>query len=510
MTRKSNGRVDLTASVRLRPNRAGLPPELDPRNELEAIVGHDFGRDILFGDLIKAAAIGGLAVSLAFAQNDNRQMLVSANDSGMSATVSTGRVIDTKNPFFQSLGANGRACVTCHQMDSGWTITPENVQRLFAETAGLDPVFRVNDGSNNPFADTSTVEKRRAAYSMLLSKALIRVGLPIPPKAEFELAAVDDPYGFASASELSLFRRPLPAANLRFLSAVMWDGRETVVPITGRQELLAGLEHQSIDATVGHAQAAAPPTAEQVRQIVEFEMGLHTAQVFDKRAGSLIARGAKGGPVALSGEPFFIGINDPLGGNPSGASFNPEAMTVFTKWRNLAGPSNDVSDIADLVDRNPARQSAARGERIFNTRPIAISGVAGLNDALNLPVLPGTCTTCHDAPNAGNHSVALPINIGTADASRRTPDLPLYTLRNKVTGAMVQTTDPGRALISGKWTDIGKFKGPVLRGLASRAPYFHNGSAATLADAVDFYDTRFGLALTAQEREDLVAFLRSL
>jgi cytochrome c peroxidase len=74
----------------------------------------------------------------------------------------------------------------------------------------------------------------------------------------------------------------------------------------------------------------------------------------------------------------------------------------------------------------------------------------------------------------------------------------------------MRTTDPGRALISGKWTDIGKFKGPVLRGLASRAPYFHNGSAATLADAIDFYDTRFGLALTAEEREDLVAFLRSL
>src|SRR5947208_2927198 len=88
--------------------------------------------------------------------------------------------------------------------------------------------FRPNDGSISPVADVSTVETRRSAYDLLLRKGLIRVGIGIPDGAEFELAAVDDPYGYASAGELSLFRRPLPAANLRFLSGVMWDGRETL------------------------------------------------------------------------------------------------------------------------------------------------------------------------------------------------------------------------------------------------------------------------------------------
>ena len=46
---------------------------------------------------------------------------------------------------------------------------------------------------------------------MLLSKGVIRVGLPIPQSAEFELIAVDDPYRFASAAELSLFRALCPA-----------------------------------------------------------------------------------------------------------------------------------------------------------------------------------------------------------------------------------------------------------------------------------------------------------
>jgi cytochrome c peroxidase len=65
-------------------------------------------------------------------------------------------------------------------------------------------------------------------------------------------------------------------------------------------------------------------------------------------------------------------------------------------------------------------------------------------------------------------------------------------------------------MATGKWADIGKFKGPILRGLAARAPYFHNGFAATLMDAVEFYDTRFQIGLTAREKADLVAFLQSL
>ena len=77
-------------------------------------------------------------------------------------------------------------------------------------------------------------------------------------------------------------------------------------------------------------------------------------------------------------------------------------------------------------------------------------------------------------------------------------------------GATVQSTDPGLALSSGKWADIGKFKVPTLRLLAARAPYFHNGAAPTLGAVVAFYDQRFALKLSAQEQADLVAFLSAL
>jgi cytochrome c peroxidase len=89
--------------------------------------------------------------------------------------------------------------------------------------------------------------------------------------------------------------------------------------------------------------------------------------------------------------------------------------------------------------------------------------------------------------------------------------MPLYTLQHTDPPfETVQTTDPGRALITGAWQDVGKFKGPTLRALAARAPYFHNGSAADLAAVVDFYDERFGIGFTDDEKKDLIAFLRTL
>ncbi len=436
------------------------------------------------------------------------------NRFGMSRTInaSGGLLDDPGNPFFQSLGTNGRSCSSCHVPEAGMTMTPEVAQRRFDRTAGLDPLFRAVDGATSPTADLSTPGARREAFALLLDRALIRVGIGIPANAEFELVGVRDPYGFASAKELSLFRRILPSTNLRVLSTVMWDGRETFrdpSSPTGFATLHFDLADQSNAATTGHAQAAAPLDDAQREAIVGFEMQLFTAQAWDHRAGSLQARGAEGGPEALVTQEFYFGINDPLGGDPTGRPFDPTAMTLYDAW---AGVREDGDDPGG--DRNGARAAIARGQDLFNHKPIAIVGVSGLNDDLGVPTIPGTCTTCHDAPNAGDHSVPAPLRIGTdlpepvggLDVSR----LPVYTLRHRVTGEIKTTTDPGRALITGRWKDVGRFKGPILRGLAARAPYFHNGLAATLEDVIGFYDVRFGIGFTAREKADLLAFLSAL
>jgi cytochrome c peroxidase len=428
--------------------------------------------------------------------------LTHTDATGSVRTFTPSGTIDRNNPFFQDLGSNGRSCDSCHRPENAWSISPTDLQMRFVRTSGIDPVFRIVDGANSPHANVSTVAAKRNAYNMLLGKGLIRVGMGIPANAEFTLDSVDDPYHYASAAELSLFRRPLPAANLRFVTGAMWDARETHAPFLppmdagiNSDDLVQSFKSQAFDAVLGHAQAVSAPTPEQVQQIVDFEMSLTTAQVFDRFAGYLNTDDALGGPRALAAQQFYVGVNDVLGADPAGTTFDPVAMRLFAAWDG---------------DSNAQRAAIARGEKLFGTKSFAITGVGGLNDALGLPSIAGTCTTCHDAPNVGNHSVALPIDIGLTDASRRTPDMPLYTLRNKTTNETRQTTDPGRAMISGKWADIGKFKGPILRGLAARPPYFHNGSARTLADAVDFYDTRFNIALTAQEKADLTAFLSAL
>jgi cytochrome c peroxidase len=444
--------------------------------------------------VVACALVLTLAIAANVAADANGPNLFGFVDpTGIARTYTVAGAIDLDNPFFQAFGTNGRSCGSCHQPGDGWTIVPSHVQARFEATDGNDPIFRSNDGSNSPLADVSTLEARRSAYSMLLTKGLIRVGIGMPPAAEFDLVGVDDPYGYASATELSLFRRPLPATNLRFLSAVMWDGRETFPG----ESIHFDLSDQANGATLGHAAAIAPLTADQREAIVNFESGLFTAQATDNSAGVLSAQGGAGGPIPLSRQPFSIGINDVL--DPA---FNPRAFTLFDGWRNVDSWGQDP-----YVD---GRTAVARGQEIFNTRRFTIANVRGLNDVLGVTALPGTCTTCHNTPNVGNHSTSLPLDLGLTSAAMRTPDMPLYTLRHKATGEIVQTTDPGRALITGKWNDMSLFKGPVLRGLAARAPYFHNGMASTLADVVDFYDRRFAIRLSAQEKADLVAFVRAL
>jgi cytochrome c peroxidase len=435
-------------------------------------------------------------------------VLDTPNPAGVLRTITLdGGPFDLSNPFFQSLGTNGRSCVSCHVPSTGWTISPREVRARFQATRGLDPLFRTVDGSNSPRADVSTVEARRRAFSMLLTKGVIRIGLPIPAGAEFDLVGVDDPYRYASAAELSLFRRPLPSTNLRFLTAVMWDGRESFAPLgttpirsnaTPNQNdaaLFDDLKHQAADATRTHAQGDSPLSDGVAAAIAQFELNLATAQQKLHHVGGLDAHSAEGGPGFLAMQPFYVTINDVFGADVNGSPFDPDAMTLYGAWANSG---------------NRHRAAIARGAALFNAIRIPITGVGGLNDDLGVRVILGSCTSCHDAPNVGNHSVALPIDIGLTDERFRPAGMPLYTLRNRATGAIRRTTDPGRALLTGKWKDIGKFKGPVLRGLAARAPYFHNGMAADLEAVVDFYDTRFSIGFTSQEKDDLVAFLEAL
>ena len=110
----------------------------------------------------------------------------------------------------------------------------------------------------------------------------------------------------------------------------------------------------------------------------------------------------------------------------------------------------------------------------------------------------GECAECHKPPFFTDESFA---NLGV--------------------GAANKVPDPGRADVTKKKRDLGKFKVPTLRDLARRGPYMHDGSLKTLGDVLDFYakggipnphvDTRLlQFYMDAETKRDLLAFLDAL
>jgi cytochrome c peroxidase len=445
---------------------------------------------------------------------------------------STGN-IDRANPFFQNLGANGRTCNTCHLLRDGLGINTAAINSIFSNTQGTDPLFRTNDGSNAPtgvFADTSTLAAKQKSFSMLLNHGDIRVGIGLPAGADFTSTKIQDPYGFASTKEFSLFRRPLPSVNLAFNTLAMWDGRES----EGRPAIRDALKNQANDATQGHAQRSTPITDAQRSAIADFQLNLFAGQiksnVGNPVVGSLNVLGcttsaspdepgpckaAHGGGQGLfnvlkmgNGDfpAFTPGINDPFA-----AGFNNVSFIVFEPWESAtlgAAPKVNGVTVSPIINKN--RGEIGDGENLFYTKPFAMSNVAGLNDVQGKAVIMGTCTTCHNTPDVGNHSLPRFFNTGVSAVAGNplfTADFPVYTFQKTGTTTTVTTTDPGLGLRTGKFADIGKFKVPQLRTLGNRAPYFHNGQAKTLQDVMNFYNQRFNIGFTAEEIRKVIAFL---
>ena len=102
-----------------------------------------------------------------------------SNPGGTASTYSTAGSVDLTGPFFQSLGTNGRSCSSWHQPSDGMSVSADNVQQRFDTSAGLDPIFRTNDGSNCDNLDVSTLQARSDAYSLLRTRGLIRIAIDV-------------------------------------------------------------------------------------------------------------------------------------------------------------------------------------------------------------------------------------------------------------------------------------------------------------------------------------------
>jgi cytochrome c peroxidase len=388
------------------------------------------------------------------------------NSAGTAATYSTAGFVDLTNPFHVPQGTNGRSCESCHLPQVGWSIRPIDVELKFLLTQGKDPIFNALD-ANNPSPDVSSLQAKRASYSML-RKGLFRRGGPVQPTFEYEIVAFDDPLrAGATLTQFQFFRRPLATANFHIAKNVGWHDQNA----NGSGDVLAGLIAQA-DGNITGSQQGTRATPETLNSIASYELELGFAQQFSFSAGSLTACGAKGGPENLSAQQPAIGRFD-----------------LFDAWKDLKPGSCG----SKAVDRK--RAQIARGQEIFNS-------VNAGNDR--------SCNGCHDAVNNGSRVNGKLFDVGASQARFRKPGMPLYKVKNKVTLVERDTTDPGRALRSGRWADMDQFKTPSLRGLAARAPYFHNGIAANLTEAVRHYEVALNFQYTDQERADLVAFLEAL
>jgi len=473
---------------------------------------------------------------------------VSAQDAtGVIASYQpNGKTFTSSNAFFQNIGTNGRTCFTCHQPETGWTVTPAAIQSRYAASRGTDPVFRLVDGATCPNADISTNAKRITAFSLLLNKGLIRVGLPAPVAAQSTtyvsaITVQNDPYGCSNNNAsntvgiYSFYRRPLPTTNLAIqnnvtppspattpvadaINQIMWDGREP------------SLITQSNSAVLIHSQSSRSPTPTESGQMIQFETGIYTAQLTDSSAGKLNAAGATGGPVTLSTQPFVAAsIKASLGPPPVSSN----AFDLYTAWNGLSG-----------TDRtSAARESIVRGEALFNSPTVkSCSGchnavdngnhngagtaatpeasfIKFFNTGLGLAPSAPVCTAgTGTSTDQGQSGCSGPTHIGltaAALADLNLSGLPVFTVtctdpNNGNATTTYQMTDLGRAMNTGLCADLGSFKAPSLRGLASRAPYFHNGAAPTLRSVVNFYNDNFHIGFTPQNITDLVNFLQTL
>lgn len=163
-------------------------------------------------------------------------------------------------------------------------------------------------------------------------------------------------------------------------------------------------------------------------------------------------------------------------------------------------------------DKSALSASAVRGLKIFRTK--------------------GRCVDCHKIEQTSatfTDNDFHNLGVGFQRIAPKLHDIVAKFREAKSRGADLdesvltrsEVSELGRFAVTGRISDLGRFKTPTLRNVAVTAPYMHDGSQKTLEEVVEFYDKGGEandfldggirpLNLTEQEKKDLVEFLRSL
>jgi hypothetical protein len=286
------------------------------------------------------------------------------------------------HPFFEPLGLNSRACVTCHQPANAMSVSVEALRERWRVTKGEDPVFAYVDGSNNP----KLPQLLESSHSLLLNRGLFRIGLPWPPrddkgrpiKPEFTIEVardptgvnLDDTYGLKGVNPtVSVFRRPRPVANMRYVMSphdvfnIKTGTLMAVDPETGKpasMNLMSDARHLTLKQQANGAyrdhqegrHGALPH--DELNKIVAFENQIYVAQSHDRWGGSLVE--VDGPPHPYLGRVIYT--NDPGRALITGKCVDIGSI-VMGQFRGLVarapyfsnGSAKNLRELVDVHDR---------------------------------------------------------------------------------------------------------------------------------------------------------------
>lgn len=188
---------------------------------------------------------------------------------------------------------------------------------------------------------------------------------------------------------------------------------------------------------------------------------------------------------------------------------------------------HQMSDLVLQLDKIPEYHE--RFQKVFGT-PVTKEGFAKAIAAFERTILVGNSPydrfkagDAHALTEAQKRGLALFERVGCADC--HTPPLfSDYEFHNAGVGMDKPNPDPGRKEVTKNDEDMGAFRVPSLRNVADTAPYFHDGSAKTLEEAVALmaaggkdnphrspdFDTVRQAKITPEQQKDLVEFLKAL
>jgi cytochrome c peroxidase len=362
------------------------------------------------------------------------------------------------------LGANGRACSTCHVAEDAFQLTPERAlaqfqalwnARLIDPTAD-DPLFRPIDADDFRINGDSASD-----YTTLVLEGLIRITLPLPANVRLV-----DPVGNPAMAPLTNETTVDIWRSVPSILDVQITGPDGQLPEwqvaspnrRGGYQLDARmdtLQNQALGALINHAQiTTAPP------QLFLDDLAAFQNTRFSSRRVEMLAQEIAAGTIPL---PDPDPVLDPL---------EEEGKAIFTRaCAHCHGNSEHPSTTTSLPQSIPGTNfNRYHDIRTSCPRPLPPPAGSPAEEWL-------ACS-----PNVTNKIRTYEITLPTGARVRRS------------------SSDPGRLLLIGDNFEFQKFDVPNLRGISKTAPYFINNSAKTLEDVIQQYRAFFAqqnrLALT--------------